>query len=95
MAKSIVQKQKCCYVCGCTFGLHDHHCYEGVGRRKISEQYGFKVWLCGKHHNLSNEGVHFNKALDLKLKRICQKIFERTHSREEFIKLIGRNYLEE
>ena len=33
------------------------------------------VWLCGKHHNLSNEGVHFNKALDDKLKKIGEKFW--------------------
>ena len=50
-------------------------------------------WL----HNQSNEGVHGKNGheLDLMLKRHCQMAYEKTHSREEFIKLIGRNYLEE
>jgi len=29
------------------------------------------------------------------LKKICQQMYERTHTREQFMKLIGRNYLEE
>lgn len=91
---SILQDKKECYICKTTQGLHSHHIYGGVANRKISEQNGFKVWLCGKHHNLSNEGVHFNRELDLYLKRTCQEKFEQTHSRNDFYKLIGRNYIE-
>lgn len=89
---SILQDKKECYICKTTQGLHCHHIYF-ASNRKISEQNGFKVWLCGKHHNLSNEGVHFNRELDLYLKRTCQEKFEQTHSRSEFIDKIGRNYL--
>lgn len=32
-------------------------------------------------------------ALDLRLKQDCQRKFEETHSREEFMAIIGRNYL--
>lgn len=52
-----------------------------------------KVWLCARHHT-SDYGVHFNKELDLKLKRMGQKKFEEKHTREEFIRLFGRNYLD-
>ena len=93
MAKSILQKDKYCYVCGARRGLHDHHIYAGTAKRAISEKYGFKVYLCARHHNMSEFGVHFDNRLDLRLKRKCQREFERTHSREEFIKIIGKNYL--
>ena len=43
---------------------------------------------------MSNEGVHFNRELDLKLKRECQAKFEETHSREEIINIIGTNNLD-
>ena len=59
----------------------------------MSEKNGFKVFLCGHHHNLSDEGVHFNKELDLELKRECQMKFEETRSHEEFMAIVGRNYL--
>ena len=73
-----------------------HHCFEGYGRRKISEREGFIVPLTNREHNLSNEAVHFNKELDLYLKRLCQKKYEDLgHTRHEFITLIGRNYLGE
>lgn len=42
---------------------------------------------------MADYGVHFNKELNLKLKRECQEKFEETHSREEFMRLIGKNYL--
>lgn len=95
MAKSIIQEKKECYICGQTQNLHMHHCYFGA-KRKISETNGFKVWLCGYHHNQSNEGVHGKDGhkLDLFLKRICQREYEKKHNREDFINLIGKNYLD-
>lgn len=91
--KSIIQSEKECFVCKTTYGLHEHHIFEGTGRRKQSEKYGMKIWLCGRHHNLSNEGVHFNKELDLRIKRIAQKKFEETYKDLDFIKIFGRNFI--
>lgn len=93
MAKSIIQTEKRCYVCSTTYELHEHHIFGGTANRKQSEKYGFKVCLCGRHHNLSNQGVHFNRELDLRLKIACQSKFEENHSREDFMKIIGKNYL--
>jgi len=70
-----------------------HHVYGGPNR-SISEKNGFIVPLCFAQHNGSNDSVHFNRELDLFFKRLCQLKYEETHTREEFIKLIGRNYLE-
>lgn len=93
MTESIMQNEKKCYLTGRTDNLHKHHIYEGVGRRKLSEKYGCWVWLTGEWHNQSNHGVHFNRPLDLLLKCKCQKRFEETHSRTEFIQIFGRSYL--
>lgn len=90
---SILYDLKRCAVCGTTQGIHIHEVYYGTANRRKSIANGFCVGLCGKHHNLSNEGVHFNKALDLKLKQEYQKAFEQTHTREEFMQLIHKNYL--
>lgn len=83
-----------CYLCG---GRREcvHHIFEGYGRRiAVSERHGFIVPLCHRCHNMSNWSVHENKQLDLKLKQVAQERYERLgHSREEFIKLVGRNYL--
>lgn len=96
MAKSILQTEKRCYITGSTYNLHKHHIYAG-GRRQISEANGFWVYLIGELHNQSSYGVHGKDghALDLKLKQDCQRIYEQSHSREEFLRLIGKNYLED
>ena len=95
MSKSILQDEKVCYITGQTNNLHFHHIYRGINR-KISDKYGFGVYLAGWLHNLSDHGVHgkHGHELDMMLKRHCQMKFEETHSREEFVKLIGRNYLD-
>lgn len=91
--KSILQSQKECFVTHATEGLHKHHIYPGWGTRQICEREGFYIWLIPRLHNMSDEGIHFNKGFDLYVKRECQKKYEETHTREEFMKLIGKNYL--
>lgn len=93
MAKSIMQRNKECYLTGETWRLHKHHIFFGSGKRKTSEQNGFWCYLTPELHNMSNNGVHFNRELDLQLKQECQKRYEETHTREDFMDLIGRNYL--
>ena len=89
---SIIQDRKQCYVCGTTKNINIHEIYFGKNRQN-SIKNGFCAYLCGIHHNLSNAGVHFNKELDLKLKQECQRKFEETHTREEFMNIIKRSYL--
>ena len=79
-------------MCGTPFDLHLHHIFYG-SNRKVSDKNGFVVWLCAKHHNMSDEGVHFDKTLDYYIKRKCQIEYEKAHTREEFIELIGKSYL--
>lgn len=92
MADSILQTEKECFITHSTDNLHKHHIYAG-SRRKISEKYGFTVYLRADWHNMASYGVHNDKSLDLHLKRLCQSKFEETHSRQEFMKLIGKSYL--
>lgn len=91
---SIIQTKKECYFCGLTGGLHNHHVYGGRNRT-ISDINGFTVYLCPEHHNMSKDSVHMSEKRALILKRNCQKEYEKTHTREQFIALIGRNYLED
>ena len=91
--KSIIQENKECWVCSTTQDIHEHHILYGTANRRLSEKYGLKVWLCGKHHNLSNEGVHFNKELDRRLKVLAQKRFEEEYPNESFLRIFGRNYI--
>lgn len=91
--KSIIQQSNGCFFCGSTGLLEEHHIFFGNPRRKISEKNGFKVNLCPYCHRIDGVSPHKNRNNDLMLKRLCQREFEKTHSREEFIKLVGRNYL--
>jgi len=91
--KSIMSNDKSCYVCGRETNLHKHHIFGGANR-KISERYGCWVYLCAYHHNMSYEGVHFNRDLDLKLKESCQMIWEqRFEGRSEFRRIFGKSWI--
>jgi len=82
-----------CQGCGSTSQLEVHHVYYGVGNRNLSSKHECVEWLCNECHR-GNNGVHgINKDLDNKLKVKHQEILEISISRQEFIKLFGRNYL--
>lgn len=77
--KSIIQDEKKCFITGRTYWLEEHHIFFGRAYRKLSEKYGLKVWLTRELHRGSS-GVHFNRELDLKLKRIAQEKFEEAYT---------------
>lgn len=91
--KSILEGNGC-YICG-NPNTEVHHVFYGRNR-KISDENGFTVRLCAEHHR-GLCGVHgmYGHRLDEYLKRSCQRKYEKSHSREEFMRLIGRNYLDE
>lgn len=93
---SILQgKSKRCYFTDTETGpLERHHIYFGAGMRQISDKHGFWVWLKPEWHR-GTQGVHGRDGhkIDLRLKQDCQRKFEETHTREEFMAIIGRNYL--
>jgi 5-methylcytosine-specific restriction endonuclease McrA len=80
-----------CAICGRLGYMHIHHIFEG-SLRKRSERYGMIVKLCPYCH-IGDNGVHLNEKKNRALKRAAQAKFEKTHSREDFIKLFGRSYL--
>lgn len=82
-------------ICGSRQNIHKHHVFFGANR-KISEREGCWVYLCARHHNMSDEGVHFNKELDKRLKEITQSAWQANNmaSKADFIALFGRNYIE-
>jgi hypothetical protein len=93
--KSIVQKDMSkCFFCGTPFNLHVHEIFFGTANRKKSIENGLYVSLCARHHNMSGESVHLNHDMDLRLKRIGQKAFEKNHTREDFMSIFHRNYLD-
>lgn len=95
MAKSILQTEKECFICGSRRWLEEHHIYGGHPNRTISERYGLKVYLCHFCHNEPPNGVHYNAANMLKLKQIVQKKAMKHYgwSVEDFIRIFGKNYL--
>ena len=95
-APTILQTKKECWVShksGSNIDLVRHEVFYGNANRKLSKEYGLWVWLTPYYHNMSNEGVHFNKDLDLKLKRYAQAEFEVNYPDLDFIKIFGKNYL--
>jgi hypothetical protein len=91
--ESVLQEVKECFVCGTTYNLHSHHIIYGTSNRKQSEKYGLKVWLCQEHHTGSC-GVHFNRDLDMHLKKLAQKHFEAyIGARNEFRSIFGKSFL--
>lgn len=91
--QSVLQENKECFFCNTTQNLECHHIFGGTSNRKNSEKYGLKVWLCNRHHTGSKDSVHHNKKMSDELKRIGQQAFERNGTRQEFMKIFGRNYL--
>jgi len=87
-----------CYLCMRLNGdyrhytvVHEHHIYGGANRQ-ISEAEGLKVYLCLAHHIDGPEAVHNNHEHMRILQQEGQRAYERTHSRQQFMKIIGRNY---
>ena len=74
--------------------VHEHHIYGGPNR-SVSEAEGLKVYLCLEHHTIGPCAVHNNQEYMRLLQRDAQRAYECNHTREEFMKLIGRNYLDE
>lgn len=94
MARSIISNEKKCYITKATQGLQKHHIFFGAYRKKAEED-GLWVWLRFDWHTGQNYSVHQDRKLDLLLKMIAQKKYEEKHSRKEFIKRYGKNYLGE
>lgn len=100
-AKSILQDKDDhrCYLCMLQGSyqyypiVHEHHIFGGTANRRLSEEYGLKVNLCPEHHEFSEEAVHVNAKNSLLLKQAAQEAFEREHTREEFMRIFGKNYL--
>lgn len=99
--KSILhQKDGTCYLCMRLHQnyrkypiVHEHHIYCGKNRR-ISEANGFKVYLCPAHHEFGQDAAHRDHEVMRLMQQDCQRVFEETHTREEFMELIGENFLD-
>lgn len=91
--ESIIDNEKRCLVCG-NPQIEIHHVFFGSANRKNADKYGLTVPICVEHHRGKN-GVHQNRQLDLGMKKLGQTVFEnKIGSREEFMAIFGKNYLD-
>ena len=81
----LIKSGLCEYCNTWSYKLDPHEIYGGSNRRRSIEN-GFVILLCRKCHE--NENI----LQELKIKK--QKEFEQEHSREEFIRIIGKNYIQ-
>lgn len=79
---------KTCYICG-DYASDIHEIYGGANRKQ-SMLNGFCAPLCRNCHIFLTFDSDSNKFL----KAHCQTIFEKNNTREDFIKIIGKSYLE-
>jgi hypothetical protein len=82
--KKVVKAGKC-DGCHKNFKHLDPHEVYGGSNRKRSIEHGFVKMLCRKCHG-------DNKVLQ-RLKVEVQKEYEKNHTREEFIKIIGKSHI--
>lgn len=83
-----------CYLCGKRCRTQRHEIFHGSLRRERSKQYGLWVSLCPEcHFKLHNS----NGEKDRFLKRSGEMtaINKYGWTKEEFIRIFGKNYLEE
>ena len=73
--------------------VEEHHAFPGNPRRQISEQYGFKVYLCPEHHRIGPAAVHNNAEVMRLIQQDVQQEYELYHTRAEWMAIMGRNYL--
>ncbi len=82
--KKIVKYGECEY-CHRKFKHLDPHEVYGGSNRKRSMTNGFVKMLCRECHS--------NNKIVEQLKIDTQKEFEKTHTREEFIKIVGQSFI--
>ena len=84
-----------CYACRREGYTEYHHIIFGNGLRKIADENGLTCYLCYECHR-GTYGVHGKEGNTLNriLKAHVQKKYEELHSHEEWMELIGRNYID-
>ena len=81
---------KYCDICGKKMAADTHHTVSGTSGRIICDQFEeMKLDLCRNCH----DEIHKNNTTAKLSKMYGQAMFEREHTREEFLKLFGINYL--
>ncbi|MBE6146927.1 MAG: hypothetical protein E7168_01175 [Firmicutes bacterium] len=76
-----------CIICGKKKD-HINEVFPGAFRQRSIKEH-MVLPLCSSHHRQ----IHNDTELSLYWKRSCQKLFEKSRTRDEFIKIFGRSYL--
>ena len=80
-----------CFFCGRYGDTAVHEMVYGRGRRELCKEDGLYVFLCPACHKWEHEvGLERDGVT---LKQMAQMAYERNHTREEFMKRYGKNYL--
>lgn len=81
-----------CYVCNTNYNLEKHHIFNGP-YKKASEKHGLLIKVCPNCHTQAPGAIHRDSLFRKELKKMGQRHFEQTHTREEFMKIFDKNYL--
>lgn len=84
----LTENLESCIICGCK-KQHIHEIFYGKNRQNSIDN-GFCIPLCFDCHMK----IHNHYELDLYWKRIVQSKYEEGHSREDFMNIIHKNYLD-
>ena len=91
----IVDDLKHCAECGRNY-IELHEVFFGSANRKLSIQDGLVIPLCKELHHCGNSiGIHHDKDLNIKWKKIAQKRWHEYYgkTKEDFIKRSGISYI--
>lgn len=81
-----------CFICKTNYNLEKHHIMNGP-YKKASEKHGLLIKVCPNCHTQAPGSIHRDSVFRKELKKMGQRIFEQKHTREEFVKEFGQNYL--
>ena len=82
-----------CFFCGRFGDTVRHEPFNGVGRRELCKEDGIFFNLCPACHKWEHEGGGLIFESGATLPQLGQMAYERNHTREEFMKRYGKNYL--
>jgi hypothetical protein len=76
-------------------GSHRHEIFYGIANRKKSIEDGLVIFLRPEDHNMSDNGIHFNREFDLYAKRKAQARWMEFYGKtvEQFRERYGKNWL--
>lgn len=86
-----MRERRECGLCGRWDYLEEHHIYEGMGRRAISDRLGMTIYICPACHR----SIHAKPKAWEWLKERAQREFMKAHNmtEDEWIAEFGRSWL--